>query len=69
MIKKLFIEGMSCKNCVNSVEKSLKSLEYVNNVEVDLSKGIAIVHSDKEVDYNEYSKAIEDLGFDLKKIE
>ena len=35
------IKGMSCQHCVKSVTDTLKGLEGVNNVEVDLEKGEA----------------------------
>ncbi len=58
------IDGMSCNHCKNAVEKAIKSLENVENVEVILGKKEAIVTgkpSDEAV-----KKAVEDLGFEFK---
>ena len=55
------IEGMSCNHCKASVEKAIRGLENVENVEIDLGKKEAIVigsPSDEVV-----KKAVEDLGF------
>ena len=58
------IEGMSCNHCKNSVEKAIRGLENVENVEVVLGKKEAVVTgkpSDEDV-----KKAVEDLGFEFK---
>ena len=55
------IEGMSCNHCKASVEKAIRGLENVKNVEIDLGKKEAVVTgspSDEVV-----KKAVEDLGF------
>ncbi len=58
------IEGMSCNHCKNSVEKAIRGLENVENVEVVLGKKEAVVTgkpSDEDV-----KKAVEELGFEFK---
>ena len=58
------IEGMPCNHCKNSVEKAIRGLENVENVEVVLGKKEAVVTgkpSDEDV-----KKAVEELGFDFK---
>ena len=58
------IEGMSCNHCKASVEKAIRGLENVENVEIDLGKKEAVVTgmpSDEAV-----KKAVEDLGFVFK---
>lgn len=58
------IEGMACNHCKNSVEKAIKGLDNVEDVEVILSRQEAIVTgnpSDETV-----KKAVEDLGFVFK---
>lgn len=55
---------MSCNHCKNSVEKAIRGLENVENVEVVLGKKAAVVTgkpSDEDV-----KKAVEDLGFEFK---
>ena len=58
------IEGMSCNHCKASVEKAIRGLENVENVEIDLGKKEAVVTgspSDEVV-----KKVVEDLGFVFK---
>ena len=58
------IEGMSCNHCKASVEKAIRGLENVENVEIDLGKKEAVVTgmpSDEIV-----KKTVEDLGFVFK---
>lgn len=58
------IEGMACNHCKNSVEKAIRGLENVEDVEVVLGKKEAVVTgkpSDEAV-----KKAVEDLGFEFK---
>ncbi len=39
----LQISGMTCNHCVMSVTKTLQKIPGVDNVQVDLSKGEAVV--------------------------
>lgn len=58
------IDGMSCNHCKNSVEKAIRGLENIENVEVILGKKEAVVTgnpSDEEV-----KKTVEELGFEFK---
>jgi len=55
------IGGMSCGHCVSNVEKGLKSLSKVNQVDVDLEKGQAIVSG--QVDDDTIKKNVESLGY------
>lgn len=58
------IDGMSCNHCKNSVEKAIKALDNVDNVEVVLGKKEAIVTGkpDDEI----VKKTVEELGFEFK---
>lgn len=64
--KKFKVDGMMCNHCRNNVEKSIKNLQGVEHVEVDLSSGIAVVEGD--VSDEEVVKAIEDLGYKGKRM-
>lgn len=50
MMKKtrLKIEGMSCQHCVNSVKRTLESLNGVEHVDVSLEKNEANVEYDEQ---------------------
>jgi copper ion binding protein len=45
---RLKIEGMSCQHCVNSVKRTLESLNGVENVDVSLEKNEANVEYDEQ---------------------
>ncbi|MBQ6083217.1 MAG: SO_0444 family Cu/Zn efflux transporter [Bacteroidales bacterium] len=67
MEKKQFkVDGMMCNHCRANVEKNLKALEGVNNVEVDLASGTAVVEGD--VSDEEVIRTIEGLGYKAKRI-
>ena len=55
-----------CNHCRANVEKGLKALEGVENVEVDLASGMAVVEGD--VSDEEVVKTIEGLGYQGKRI-
>lgn len=58
------VEGMSCNHCRANVEKIISKIEGVEQVEVDLPTGRAVVHgmTDKET----VRAAVESIGFTLK---
>ena len=45
----LHISGMTCEGCKSSVESKLSSLDGVDNVQVDLSRGQAVIYSKNPV--------------------
>ena len=58
------IDGMSCNHCKASAEKAIRSVAGVENVEVDLPKGVAYVEgSHQEADI---ISAIEAAGFSCR---
>ena len=42
------VEGMTCQGCVSSVESTLGKIDGVQNYEVDLEKGEAVIEFDPE---------------------
>lgn len=58
------IDGMSCNHCKNSVEKALKALDNVENVEVILGKKEAVVTGAPNDEI--VKKTVEELGFEFK---
>ena len=65
-IYKIFIEGMTCSHCVESVEKSLLKLKGVKEVKIDLGSGEVQVFGE---DFNKENieKNIVSLGYKFKK--
>lgn len=68
MRKKITIEGMSCQHCVAHVTEALTELEGVKNVDVNLSAGIAIIETDKDVKDDTIRSAVDEAGYDVMSI-
>lgn len=64
--KKFIVNGMMCNHCRTNVEKSLRALDGVKDVEVDLASGSAIIEGD--VTDEAVIKAIEELGYQGKRV-
>jgi uncharacterized membrane protein YraQ (UPF0718 family)/copper chaperone CopZ len=58
------IEGMSCKNCARKITESIKKVEGVTSVEVDVGKKKATIEGKADVD--SIKKAVEDAGYKVK---
>lgn len=58
------IDGMSCNHCKNSVEKAIKALDNVEDVEVILGKREAVVTGNPNDEI--VKKTVEELGFEFK---
>lgn len=60
------ISGMSCAHCVARVEKSLKDLDGVKEVKVDLETGKACVkYNPKKVEPSKLEEAVKEAGYDV----
>ena len=57
------VDGMSCYHCAKKVENSLKEIDGVVKVSVNLDKKEVIITSKFEIDTNLLRKKIEDLGY------
>lgn len=61
------INGMHCAGCVNSVEKALKNIEGVADVQVHLMTNKAIVEwNESTAGPEEFKKAVKRAGFELE---
>jgi copper chaperone CopZ len=67
MKKKIYIDGMSCEHCVKRVEKTLNSIEGLKNVKVKI--GLAEVETSSDINDLVFKNSIEDIGYDVTKIE
>lgn len=65
MRKAITIEGMSCEHCVRHVTEALKELSGVENVEVNLSTGRAIIDTKGEVLDSSIRSAVEEVGYNV----
>lgn len=57
------VDGMSCSHCAKKLENSLKEIDGVIKVSVNLDKKEVIITSKFEIDANLLRKKIEDLGY------
>ncbi len=55
------VEGMTCNHCVMNVEKSLRAVEGVTYVEVNLSGGLVKIEGNYKLE--DVRKAIESIGY------
>lgn len=67
MLKKIFIEGMSCNHCVSHVKEALGSLKDSGKIQVNLEGKYAVVETSSRND--EIKDKIEDEGYDVISIE
>ena len=64
------VEGMTCASCVARVEKSIKKLDGVESVAVNLASEKATLSIDKsKVNIAEIKKAVEEAGYKLIKVD
>ncbi|MEN8076732.1 heavy-metal-associated domain-containing protein [Clostridioides difficile] len=67
MLKKIFIEGMSCNHCVNHVKEALSELKDSGKIQVNLEEKYAVVETSSNNE--EIKDKIEDQGYDVISIE
>jgi copper chaperone CopZ len=65
----LSIGGMSCANCVASVDRSLRALKGVRNVHIDLAAGKAKVEmTPGAVTPSDLHRAVERAGYTVENL-
>ncbi len=65
---KMPVDGMVCNACQSNVKKTIKSVDGVTDVEVDLEKKFAVFSFDpKKVKVEQVQKAVKDKGFEAGK--
>jgi len=69
MAKKVYIDGMSCKNCVRHVHEALIQIDGVKDVKVSLEEKCAEIELEHEIDDGLIKEAVEDAGYDVIRIE
>lgn len=60
----LKVEGMTCNHCKMHVEKALNGVNGVENAQVDLAKGEAVVSGN--ANREDLVKAVVDAGYNAK---
>ncbi len=65
---KMPVDGMVCNACQSNVKKTIKSIDGVTDVEVNLEKKFAVFTYDpKKVKVEQVQKAVNDKGFETGK--
>lgn len=60
----LKVKGMSCEHCVRAVTNALKNTDGVQNAQVDLKGGSAVVeYDDSKTDPRTLANAVMDEGY------
>jgi len=64
------IDGLTCSACSFSTEKSIKKLEFVDSIYMELGKNIATIYfkKDKPVSIDQLAKKVVDAGFAVRSI-
>lgn len=65
--KTVYISGMHCEHCVQSVTKAINRIDGAC-AKVELKKNRAVVSYDRELDEAALRKAVEDAGFKVTSV-
>ncbi len=67
---KIEVEGLSCPFCAYGLEKKLKNLEGVKNMEIDFNEGIVslTIQNSKTISDKQIKQVVINSGFTTKKI-
>ena len=66
MTQTIFVNGMTCGHCINSVTEELSKINGVKKVEVDLASGKVDIDSNEEISKVKIEEAIKEAGYELK---
>ena len=64
----LKVEGMTCQNCVKHVTHALQAISGVEQVDVDLNKGEALIKGTLSNDSSPFLEALAEEGYTAKVI-
>lgn len=65
MQKTYYIKGMTCRGCVETVEKHLQNIPGIENVKVDLDSQSVVIQSEKEIPFSELENALQDTHYSI----
>ena len=65
MMKRIFVDGMVCMHCKESVENALKAIVGINDVRVSLEDKCAQINTIYEIDDEVLKSTITDIGFEI----
>ena len=64
----LEVDGLSCSFCAYGLERKLKKIDGVKNLEIIINEGKVILTSDREIPLDVIRKAVEDAGFTMREM-
>jgi copper chaperone CopZ len=59
------VTGMTCDHCERAVTEEVSRIVGVNQVEVDLARGVVTVHSAGPVDHAAIRAAVDEAGYEV----
>ena len=67
----LQVAGLTCSMCSKATDKQLRTLDFIDTIEINLSHAIFTLHfkKDKTVDFNQIKKKVENAGFSVTMLE
>ncbi|MGM9657742.1 MAG: cation transporter [Eubacteriales bacterium] len=66
MVKRYYINGMTCVNCQNIIENKLRTLPGIRDISVDFRSGTAQIDFDeKKVAFSRIEREIKKLGYEV----
>ncbi len=69
MTKTLYVEGMSCNNCVRHVEEALMEVSGVKSAKADLKSKSAVIELTQDIEDKALIEAVEEAGYKVTGIQ
>lgn len=64
----ILVRGMTCGHCVSAVTQELKTIDGVQDVQIDLHEGgdsPVVITSDGELDPDAVASAVDEAGYEI----
>jgi copper chaperone CopZ len=63
----LQVAGLTCSMCSKATDKQLRTLDFIESIDIDLDHATFILHFKKEkvVDFGQIKKKVQDAGFSV----
>lgn len=67
-ILKFRLEGLHCPACVKLSTLRLKSIDNIENINIDLESGVTEISSNREIDYSEVEQVFRGTDYSISQI-
>jgi copper chaperone len=64
MLQSISVENLKCSGCANTITKGLEKIQGVNNIGVDIDKGLVSFEAEAPL-YDEVVKKLDHLGYPI----